>query len=381
MDFLTQIPGLSLLAYIIPFLIVLTVVVFFHELGHFLVARWNGVHVEVFSVGFGRELIGFTDKKGTRWRLSLIPLGGYVKFFGDADAASTPDFEKAGGMSDADRKRSFIHKRVGQRAAIVAAGPIANFILAIVIFSITFMLIGRAVTDPIVAEVQAGGAAEAAGIQAGDVIKSINGNEIEAFSDVPRIVAPNPGRELIFVVIRDGREVTIPLTPKLEERTDRFGNKQAMGFVGIVNETANANFRIQKLGPFAAIGEAVAETWFIIARTLAYLWDIVTGFQSADQLGGPIRIAKVSGDVATLGPAALINLAAVLSVSIGLLNLFPIPMLDGGHLVFYTVEAIRGRPLSENTQEIGFRIGLALVLMLMVFATWNDITQIVFNTG
>ena len=381
MELLSQLPGLSLLGYIIPFLIVLTIVVFFHELGHFAVARWNGVHVEVFSIGFGPELWGFDDSAGTRWRLSAIPLGGYVKFLGDANAASAPDFENAASMDDSQRERSFVHKSVGQRAAIVAAGPIANFILAIIIFSLSFMILGRVVTDPIVASVQPDGAAAEAGIQAGDLIVSIEGREIETFTDVPRMVAPNPNRELTFVVLRDGREVTISVTPRLSERTDRFGNRHEVGFVGIVNDTEQANFRIEKLGPFAAISEAVGETWFIIARTIGYIYDIIIGYQSADQLGGPIRIAKVSGDVATLGAGALINLTAVLSVSIGLLNLFPIPMLDGGHLVFYTIEAIRGRPLSENAQEIGFRIGLALVLMLMIFATWNDLTQIVFNAG
>lgn len=377
MEFLTQIPILNLIiGYIVPFLIVLTIVVFFHELGHFLVARWNGVVVEAFSVGFGPELWGRTDAAGTRWKISAIPLGGYVKFLGDANAASTPDFDAAEQMSEAEKAGSFLHKSVGQRAAVVAAGPIANFILAIIIFSLTFMLLGRAVSDPVVASVQVGSAAEEAGFQAGDVIRKIDGTTINSFTDVPRIVAPNPGRELEFAVDRGGLEVIIPVTPRLQERVDRFGNRHEIGIVGLVNDSQAANFRYERSGPVEAVGQAAGETWFIISRTMVYLYDIVTGRQSADQLGGPIRIAKVSGDVATLGFAALINLTAVLSVSIGLLNLFPIPMLDGGHLVFYAVEAVRGRPLSENSQEIGFRIGLALVLFLMVFATWNDITQL-----
>lgn len=377
MEFLAQIPLINLvIGYLLPFLVVLTVVVFFHELGHYLVARWNGVVVETFSVGFGPEIWGWTDKANTRWKISAIPLGGYVKFLGDADAASTPDFQQAEAMSEAEKSGSFIHKSVGQRAAVVAAGPVANFILAIVIFALTFMLLGRAVSDPVVASVQPDSAAEQAGFLPGDVIRQINGAEIDSFTDVPRIVAPNPGRELIFVVERDGSEVEIPVTPRLQERIDRFGNRHEIGMVGIVNDSQAANFRYERSGPVEAVGEAVGETWFIIARTFGYLYDIVTGRQSADQLGGPIRIAKVSGDVASIGIAALINLTAVLSVSIGLLNLFPIPMLDGGHLMFYAVEALRGRPLSENAQEIGFRIGLALVLFLMVFATWNDITQL-----
>jgi regulator of sigma E protease len=381
MEFLSQIPGVGLLSYIIPFLVVLTVVVFFHELGHFLVARWNGVRVDAFSVGFGPELWGRTDRHGTRWKISAIPLGGYVKFHGDADAASTPDFEAGKAMGAEERSYSFMHKRVGQRAAIVAAGPIANFILAIVIFTGIYMFVGKPIADPLISTVQEASPAEEAGLKVGDIIRSVNGEEIRSFTEIPRIVAPNPGRALNFVVEREGRQVRLVVTPRMEERTDQFGNKQSMGFIGISNNSEAANFRFEKLGPVQSVGAAVAETWFIVARTMGYLRDIVTGFQSADQLGGPIRIAKVSGDVATLGPVALINLAAVLSVSIGLLNLFPIPMLDGGHLVFYALEALRGRPLSDKAQEFGFRIGLAIVLMLMVFATWNDITQIVFNAG
>jgi len=370
------VPSISFFGYILPFLAVLTVVVFFHELGHFLVARWNGVKVDAFSVGFGPELIGFSDRHGTRWKLSAIPLGGYVKFFGDADGASVPDFEKAGQMSEEEKAGSFLHKRVGQRAAVVAAGPIANFILAIVIFSLSFMLIGRFVSDPIVSEVIPDGAAAVAGIEKGDMIVAIDGTKIESFSDVPRIVAPNPERPLVFTVAREGRELDFTVTPKRQERTDRFGNSNDIGFIGISSSIEEASGRVETSGPIESVGLAVGETWFIIKSTGLYLKDIIIGHQSADQLGGPLRIAKVSGEVATLGWGALINLAAILSVSIGLLNLFPIPMLDGGHLVFYAIEAIRGRPLGEGAQEIGFRIGLSMVLMLMVFATWNDISQI-----
>ncbi|MEC9342601.1 MAG: RIP metalloprotease RseP [Pseudomonadota bacterium] len=380
MEFLSNLPGAGLLSYAIPFLIVLTIVVFFHELGHFLVARWNGVRVEAFSVGFGPELWGFNDRKGTRWRVSAIPLGGYVKFFGDANEASAPGMALANSMSEADRAVSFVHKPVASRAAIVAAGPIANFILAIVIFAFSFMLLGRVVTDPVITSVQAESPAEQAGFAAGDLVRSIDGIDIQSFTDIPRLIAPNPGRELVFVVERAGEELTIPITPRLEERTDRFGNKQKIGFVGMANDSSEANLRVVRSGPVEAVVEAVKETWFIISRTFAYLGDIITGRQSADQLGGPLRIAKVSGDVATLGPGALINLAALLSVSIGLLNLFPVPLLDGGHLVFYAIEAIRGRPLSDNAQEIGFRIGFVIVMMLMVFATWNDVTQLFFSS-
>lgn len=370
------VPSISFLGYIVPFLIVLTIVVFFHELGHFLVARWNKVKVEAFSVGFGPELFGFNDKHGTRWKLSAIPLGGYVRFFGDADAASTPDFQRAEAMTEEERQGSFLHKTVGQRAAVVAAGPIANFILAIVIFSLSFMFLGRFVSEPVVSSVVEGSAAEAAGFMPGDVVISISGTPIETFSDIPRIVAPNPERELVVIVRRDENQIELPVVPKRETVKDRFGNENEIGVIGIRNNVNEASGRVVKSGPVEAVGDAVGETWFIISSTMHYLKDIVIGHQSADQLGGPIRIAKVSGEVSTLGWGALINLAAVLSVSIGLLNLFPVPMLDGGHLVFYAIEAVRGRPLGEKAQDIGFRIGLSLVLMLMVFATWNDISKI-----
>jgi regulator of sigma E protease len=372
------VPSISFFGYILPFLAVLTVVVFFHELGHFLVARWNKVKVDAFSVGFGPELFGRTDKHGTRWKFCAIPLGGYVKFRGDADGASTPDFEKAAEMT-AEEEGSFIHKRVGQRAAVVVAGPVANFILAIVIFSMSFMILGRYTSDPVVSDVVADSAASDAGFLKGDLVLAVDGTTIAAFSDIARIVAPNPERELNITIKRNGEVKDLRVTPRRQDRTDRFGNTNAIGVIGIMNDPALADGRVVKSGPVEAVGQAVGETWFIISNTMLYLKDIIIGHQPADQLGGPIRIAKVSGEVATLGFAALVNLAAVLSVSIGLLNLFPVPMLDGGHLVFYAIEAIRGRPLGEKAQEIGFKIGFGMVLMLMLFATWNDISSIFFK--
>jgi len=378
MEFLSQLTGGGawFLGYLIPFLIVLTIVVFFHELGHYLVARWNDVDVEAFSIGFGPEIFGFNDRRGTRWKLALIPLGGYVKFAGDANAASVPDRERLANMNEREKSGSLEQKSVGQRAAVVAAGPIANFILAILIFAGSFYFVGRYVTDPLVGEVQPGGAAQEAGFLAGDLIKSINGVEIDSFNEVPRLVGPNHDREMTFVVNRGGVEMTLKVTPRTREQTDRFGNVYRSGMIGIVNSSSESNLRVRQYSALAALGAGVGETWFIITRTLGYLGDIIIGRQSADQLGGPIRIAKVSGEIATLGAAALINLAAILSVSIGLLNLFPIPMLDGGHLVFYAIEAIRGRPLSDRSQDMAFRFGLVLVMTLMVFATWNDVNQL-----
>jgi regulator of sigma E protease len=369
--------GQTLIWTIIPFLFVLTVVVFFHELGHFWVARRNGVRVEVFSIGFGRELLGFNDRHGTRWKLCAIPLGGYVKFFGDADAASTPDFETAAAMTEQQRSESFFHKSLGQRAAIVAAGPIANFILAIVIFAGVFTLFGKPITSPRVETIVAASAAEKAGFQPGDLVLSIGGRAIESFSDMQRIVGSSAGETLAIRVQRDGREVDLTAVPTVFEFKDRFGGTHRIGRLGISRSNQPGDTQMRRYDPFTATWMGVKETWFVVERTFAYLGGVVMGTQSADQLGGPIRIAQVSGEAAQIGFVALMSLAALISVSIGLLNLFPIPMLDGGHLVFYAIEAVRGRPMSEKAQEMAFRFGLAVVLMLMIFATWNDIRGLV----
>lgn len=378
MDFLASMGGTAgwLLGYVVPFLFVLTIVVFFHELGHFWVARRAGVRVVAFSIGFGPEIAGFNDRHGTRWKLSAIPLGGYVKFLGDENAASAPDRGAISHMSETERRESFFHKSVGARAAIVAAGPIANFILAIVIFAGLFMTVGRQVTTPQVDAVQAGSAAERAGFQPSDLILTINGAKIDSFGDMQRVVSANAGEPLAIEVDRAGQRLTLQATPDLREVTDTFGNVHRIGVLGISRDTGGGQVRTERFGPVQAVTQATAEVWFIVDRTFSYLGGVVTGRERADQLGGPIRIAQVSGQVATFGIAALLQLAAVLSVSIGLLNLFPVPLLDGGHLLFYGIEALRGRPLSERAQEVGFRIGLALVLMLMLFATWNDILNI-----
>jgi regulator of sigma E protease len=369
--------GAWIWANIVPFLFVLTVVVFFHELGHFIVARWRGVAVEIFSVGFGPELIGFTDRKGTRWRLSAIPLGGYVKFLGDENAASATDREALASMSPEDRRRSFAGQSVGARAAIVAAGPIANFVLAILIFTAIFSIFGRESLTPRVDSVVAGSAADAAGFEPGDLVVSIDGREIATFSDLQRVVTVMAGQPLAVVVERNGAEVPLTVTPELVEDTDRFGNKFRMGRLGIQRSPTGPDDIISETySPPAALWLAVQETWFVTERTLSYLGAVILGRESADQLGGPIRVAEVSAQVATLGFVALVNLAAILSISIGLINLFPIPMLDGGHLLFFAAEAIRGKPLSEKVQDVGFRIGLVAVLALMIFATWNDIIHL-----
>ena len=368
--------GSGILYALLGFLFVLTVVVFFHELGHFLVARWYGVKVLVFSIGFGPELFGFNDRYGTRWKVSAIPLGGYVKFFGDENAASVPDQAAIAAMSEADRKVSFVHQKVGPRAAIVVAGPVANFILAIVIFAAAAMIYGRQSTLPRVDTVQPNSAAAAAGFQPGDVVQSINGRSIRSFVDMQRIVSFSAGEPLVIIVERGGKQVTLKATPALQDEKDNFGNTHRMGVLGITRSLAADEVRFERVGFLTAVGMGFTETWALVDQTMTYIWRIFAGRASADQLGGPIMIAQMSGQVASVSFSLLVQFVAMISVSIGLLNLFPVPLLDGGHLLFYAIEAARGRPLSERAQEYGFRIGMALVLMLMVFATYNDIGRL-----
>lgn len=378
MDFLSTLGGAtgSLLLTLVSFLAVLTVVVFIHELGHFWVGRRCGVGVTAFSIGFGPELWGRTDRHGTRWKISAIPLGGYVKFVGDMNAASIPDQAALNQMSAAEREVSFPHKNVLKRAAIVAAGPIANFLLAIAIFSTLSYVNGRQVLEPRIESLQPGSAAERAGFQAGDLIVSINGRAIDSFSDMQRQVSASAGENLTVVVDRNGRTVTLDAVPDLKEQTTPFG-KQRIGLLGLQASRNPDDVKRVFYSPLGALAAGTTETWYVIDRTFDYIGKLITGRESADQLSGPIRIAQVSGQVANLGGIpGLIGLVAVLSVSIGLINLFPIPLLDGGHLLFYAIEAVRGRPLSDRAQEIGFRIGFAIVAMLMLFATWNDLVNL-----
>ncbi|HZR62366.1 MAG TPA: RIP metalloprotease RseP [Xanthobacteraceae bacterium] len=368
--------GGDVLRYLVPFVFVLSIVVFFHELGHFLVARLCGVRILAFSIGFGPEIAGFYDRHGTRWKIAVIPLGGYVKFFGDESAASTPDKARISSMDEAERAESFIFQPVIKRAAIVAAGPIANFLLAIVIFSGIFMLFGMQTMSPRVDEVQPDSPAAAAGFQPGDMVLSIGGEKIDSFSDMQRIVSDSAGDSLNIKVERNGKEVDLKATPELREEKDIFGNVHRIGLLGIKRSPAPGDVKFQPVSPPRAVLLGAQETWFVVDKTLNYIGKVIIGRESANQLGGPIRIAQMSGQVASVSWVALIHMAAVLSVSIGLLNLFPIPLLDGGHLLFYAIEALRGRPLSERAQEVGFRIGFAIVLMLMIFATFNDIVHL-----
>ncbi|MFS8110883.1 RIP metalloprotease RseP [Rhizobium jaguaris] len=540
---------------VITFVFVLSLLVFVHEMGHYLVGRWSGIRIMAFSLGFGPEIAGFTDRHGTRWKLSIIPLGGYVRFFGDEDASSKTDVDQLSAMTEEERARSFAGAKLWKRAATVAAGPIANFILAIAIFAVLFSVYGRTVADPVVAMVTRGGAAAEAGIEPGDRLVAIDGTKVTTFDEVQRYVGLRPGRDIVLTVERDGQKRDFRIVPKLVEDTDQFGNKMEMGRIGIalvdllvtavapsgpaaqagvqagdrliavdgnnvatyydiaryvadrpgkslvltverngqtrdfpmVPETLTATdasgnkkdvgsigispvdplvasivpgspaeeagiivgdrilsvdgrtidaigevqryvasrpdkavtlsverggktldvqvvpkkaeepdafgnqmeissigisdgqkpikLRYETYGPLEALSEGVKQTGSIVSGTFEYLGNVIGGYMKADQLGGPIRVAQLSGQMATLGFSAVLQFAAILSVSIGLLNLMPVPVLDGGHLMFYAIEAVRGKPLGARAQDIAFRIGFAMVLSLMVFATWNDISS------
>ncbi|WP_075288865.1 RIP metalloprotease RseP [Pararhizobium arenae] len=365
-----------LIGYILPFLLVLTLLVFVHEMGHYLIGRWSGIRILAFSVGFGPELVGYTDKHQTRWKICAIPLGGYVKFYGDEDAASTPDYGKLEALPAEERDRTFPGAALWKRAATVAAGPIANFILAIAIFAVLFSIYGKQIADPVVAEVKPDSAAAAAGIQPGDLLVAIDGNPVKTFDDVRRYVSIRPETKIVITIERNGSPFDVPMVPRRTEITDQFGNKVELGIIGILTNQETGNFRLQTYGPLEAVGQGAIESWNIVTGTFKYLSNLVTGRMKADQLGGPIRVAQASGQMATIGVVAVLHLAAVLSVSIGLLNLMPVPVLDGGHLMFYAVEAVRGRPVGPAAQDVAFRIGFAMILMLMVFATWNDISSL-----
>lgn len=366
---------MSFLMMIVSFVFVLAIVVIVHELGHYWVGRWCGVGVTSFSFGFGPELFGWTDKRGTRWKVSAIPLGGYVKFHGDENAASVPDFEAAEQMTPQQKSTSLHHKSVGQRAAVVAAGPIANFLLAILIFAGTVFAVGKYESTPRVEKVVENSPAARAGFQPGDIVREINGTPIRSFVELQRIANASAGVPLGMVLERNGARVDVTVTPELKEIKSAFG-VQRVGIIGLQASARQEDISQRRLGIGESLSYGIAETWYIVERTGSYIGGLFAGRETPDQLSGPIRIAQISGTVATAGLLALLNLAAVLSVSVGLINLVPVPMLDGGHLLFYAIEALRGRPLSARMQEYGFRIGLAMVLALMIFATWNDVSAL-----
>ena len=365
--------ALWLFSYIVPFIVVLTIIVFVHEMGHYLVARWNGVAIDTFSIGFGPEIFGRTDKNGTRWRLSAIPLGGYVRFLGDQNAASQPDLVEIEKIDPALRPKLFINKSVWQRIAVVAAGPIANVLLAFLIIYAMLVGFGRYTIPPVIDDVGVGSIAAEAGLLPGDRIVAVDGYEVRGFNDFQRLVSTSPERQVIIDVSRNGEVLSFALVPEAVESADPFGNPVRIGRIGVSRQTSAEDIELYRPGPVEAVGMSFEEIRFIIDRTVAFIGDFFVGRGDLEQLGGPVKVAKVSGEVATLGVLALLNLTALLSLNIGLFNLLPVPLLDGGHLLYYFFEVMLRRPLSPRVQEFGFKIGLVLVAGLMIFTLVNDI--------
>lgn len=369
---LLHLPLAVIIGYTVPFLVALTLIVFVHEYGHFKVARLCGVNIEIFSIGFGREMWGWTDGHGTRWKIGWLPLGGYVKFAGDANVASLPDSSSHAGPA---KPGDFHTKPVWQRALVVVAGPLANFILAIAIFSASYAIIGQPVIEPRVDEVVVGSAADKAGLRSGDLIRSINGTAIRTFQDIQEIVMTHGDDPLTVTVVRGGKELSLVAVPEVSEQPDGFGGKVRIGMLGIRN--SGSTFVYQKKSLNEALELGIGRTWFIVETTFRYLGKLFLAQESTSQLGGVISIAKAAGDAAAIGIPQFIFMIGLLSVSIGLINFFPIPMLDGGHLVYYAIEAVRGKPLGPEAQEWGFKIGFTVVLALMLVGTWNDLVRLV----
>jgi len=363
--------------YIIPFLILITVVVFIHEYGHYYFAKKYGVGVTDFSIGFGKEIFGWNDKLGTRWKICLFPLGGYVKFFGDRNVFSESEQQEIiNKYSEEDRKKLFILKPLYQRSIIVAAGPIANFILAIFIFAIINMTAGKDMTPAVIVEVQNDSPAFIAGFKRGDKIISIDSKKVQSILEVSTFINTSTSEEIEFIVLRNNIENTLLVKPKLVEGNDALGNSVKKKIIGIKLSPPNSEFKKERLGPSKAIYYSLKEVWFVTTTSLNYLGNMLIGSADTSQLGGPIRIAKITGQVAEYGLLPFLSIMAYISVSLGLINLFPIPMLDGGHLMFYFFEKVLGKPLSQKTQESFFRIGLFLLISLMFFATFNDLREI-----
>lgn len=364
MEFITAIPHYAIWA-----ILVLSVLVFVHEMGHYLAARYCGVRVETFSIGFGPEIYGWTDRKGTRWKISAVPVGGYVKMFGERPDPNAP----AVTLSAADRAVSFAGKSLGQRAFIVFAGPFANILYAIVVMAVLFAVLGQPFTPADVGEVDPGSAAARAGFQPGDMIVKIDGSPIERFEQVQRIVQQSPGVPLKFGIVRDGKETVLTAIPDSVEFKNRFGTDGREGRLGV--RRTNLDRKLVRYDPVTAVWHATRETVDMSGKIFEAIWQMISGTRSVKELGGPLKIMQMSGETAKDGPITWTMFTVILSINLGLFNLFPIPLLDGGHLLFYLVEAVRGRPLSERIQEYGFRIGIALILCFALFVTWNDLVS------
>jgi len=360
--------------YGLPFVVVLSILVFVHEFGHFWVARRCGVRIETFSIGFGGELFGWTDRRGTRWRVAWLPIGGYVKMFGDADASSRPDAGAAAMMDAEERRVSFIHKKLWQKVLIVAAGPAANFLFAIAVMAVVFATVGQPFTPPVIGKVSPDSAAERAGLKPGDVIERVDGVAVRRFEELRQIVLLEPGQSLNIDLRRNGQPMTLSATPQVIEDKDLLGNIEHVGRLGLL---PSSEFIMRHEDPFTALWQAGRETWNITSTSLSTIGQMIIGRRSADDLSGPIGIGQLSGEMWKQGFIPLVHFVALLSINLGMINLFPIPVLDGGHLLFYAVEAVRRRPVSERALALGFRVGFALILSFFVFVMWHDLARLI----
>lgn len=371
---------IDFLTYAISFIGIISIIVFIHEFGHFIVARWCGVKVEAFSIGFGKEIFGWNDRKGTRWKISLIPAGGYVKMFGDAGAASTADNNALEEMSEEEKKLSFHYKPLWRKSAIVAAGPIANFILTITIFTYFIYTSGIASTEPVVGEIIPDTPAAASGLMADDRILTVDGDAVSTFGEIPNKILVNVGDPVALKIQRGEEIFTLDITPRITEETDGFGNTIKRPLLGFRSQ----QMTFEDISFPLAIVEASKRTYDMVDMSLTALWQMVSGKRSADDLSGPIRIAKLSGDVATSGETVeqtvhrILWFIALISVNLGFVNLLPIPLLDGGHLAYYAIEASRGKPMADKAQEIGYKIGFAIIMSLMAFTIFNDLRQLIW---
>jgi regulator of sigma E protease len=356
----------------LSFLVIISVIVFIHEFGHYLFARLCGVTVEVFSVGFGKEVFGFHDRAGTRWKFSALPLGGYVKMYGDESAASTANVEKLEKMDETERSRSFHYKSLWQKSLIVMGGPLFNFLLTIAIFTGLIFMNGVTSTEPVVGEVMPGSAAEIAGLQPGDRILLINNTEIEEFRDISVTIATNLGEPVSLRLERAGQPLERVITPQIVQVEDALGNMAEVPRIGIRSQ----ELTVREMGLIGALGHAVERTYQLCVSTLEVLKQLVLGQRSADQLKGPIGIAHMSGQAANAGIIMTLWFMALISANLGLVNLLPIPLLDGGHLLFYAVEGASGRPMAQKVQQFGFKLGFVLLVSLMAFTIFNDLRNL-----
>ena len=358
--------------YFLAFALLITVVVFIHELGHYSVGRWCGIGVETFSIGMGKQIWGKRDKSGTLWRVAILPIGGYVKFYGDED----PSGKKLEASDNIDSDKNFHNKSVWKKIATTAAGPLFNFILPIFIFSIIFFFRGESLVQPYVGQVVDESPAYNAGLKTGDEIIYADGNEILYFNDLSNYVLENPSSEIELTIIRDGLEETVFLTPEVISSKDRFGNEYSSARIGVIGSQNPEHVELRKYGFISSLFRGTKETYNLSAKILNYLGNLIVGRESIDQMGGPIKIIQISGEISNYGIIPLLALIAAISVNLGIINLLPIPVLDGGHLLYYSFEILRGKPLSQKTQEVGMQIGMSLLIALMIFVTFLDISRL-----